>query len=266
MNTPINRFFVLLVVSALAVGGLPQKSKDWITTAAWAQQDMISTAERPDVQIMALPHPTGQWSVTAVYPAPVTREKAEAHLRRLLAVTGWKGNSVAFENRSPESGEAQGGGALDGGALSSMTFLTGAPLVDAQKGTLAVEPFARAYRDLSRIHVTYLLPGGFTFRGLRRYSDPNIEVAFSGGRNSYTYRLTIKNPETETFGLPKFDTGGSRAASAVSVSGPSGRARTRRLLGTGLVVLAAVGAGLGAYILASRARGGGSGGSSGNKG
>jgi hypothetical protein len=137
--------------------------------------------------------------------------------------------------------------------MSDLTFMTPSAVVDWKEATLPVEPFARAFRDLKRIYVTFFVPGDFRFRGLRRHSDANLDLALAAQRGAYTYALNIKNhslgelnlPRTEVV-KPQTETRAARAAS------PGDAARRLRLVGAALVVLVAVGTGLLVYSWAHR--------------
>lgn len=223
-----------------------------------SQQQEIPAQTPPDAQIIVMPDPvSGQWAVATVYPAKVPRAQAEARLKQLLTLTGWKtAGRTEFEDRALERVENPSG-MKKPPIMSSVTFQTSSPVVDWQDGTLTVEPFARAFRDLNRVHVTYLLPAGFRFRGLTGYEDKNIDVDFAGGQNAYTYVLTIKNHEMGALNLPRYgtDAASSGAANASRGQGTGGGATAlQRILGIVLVALAAIGAGLAAYLIISRPR------------
>lgn len=178
----------------------------------------------------------------------------QAHVRRLLDVSGWKARgAVEYESRGIRynNGVRRDRPGPAGPAMSSATFATGSPVVDWREATLPVEPWARAFRDLSRVYVTYFVPDPFPdrFRGLRRHSDTNLDVALSEQRGAYTYLLTIKNHELDQLALPRFQV--RPQPESVRVAGAEAN-RRRRLAGMGLVVLLAAGAGLLVYTWTHR--------------
>lgn len=223
-----------------------------------AASAQITSVDKPDVQIVVMAHPSGQWAVSTVYPGKVARAAADAHVKRLLAVSGWKASGPSqWENRALERVDSPFGLKAQP-VMSSLTFLTNSPVVDWEKATLPVEPFARAFRDLSRVHVTFFVPGGraaFPFRGLRNFADPRVDIAFSGGQGAYTYVLNIKDHQLEALNLPRFEVVKPRANVRSAALREAIRARRRLALG-GLVVLAAGAAAFFVYSAVAQ-RGGG---------
>ena len=241
----------LLLAAACCLAVLP---------AARAQ---VPGGRRPDVQIIVFPHPSGKWSVSAVYPKKVGKPAMQAHVKRLFAVSGWSGTDFEYEYRGLATNDGKGRnnrGPADP-AMSSVTFLSASPLVDWKDRTLPVEPWARAFRDLDRVYVTFFVPGQpeqFVFRGLRRNADDNLEVVLAPGANrggAYTYLLHIKNHRLETLNLPRFQVvqpeGKTRTAQAAEKE-TAGAAKTRRVVGMGLVLLLAVGAAVAMFFWTHR--------------
>lgn len=211
-------------------------------------------AGQPDVQVIVMPHPSGDWAISAVYPKVIDNTAMQAHVRRLLQVSGWKARGpVKYESRGIRynDGVRRDRPGPSGPSMSSATFLTGSPVVDQREATLPVEPWARAFRDLSRVYVTYFVPEPFPFRGLRRHSDKDLDVALSEQQGTYTYFLTIKNHELDQLDLPRFQVRPEPESVRVA-AGEENRRTRRRLVGTGLVILLAAAAGLLVYIGAHR--------------
>jgi len=227
----------------------------WASAAAPARAQ-ISGKYVPDVQVVVVPFPSGQWAVSAVYPKRVPRAAAEGRVKRLLDLTGWKGAQFTFEDRALQRAgvnvHLEDGPLPPVPVMSSLTFLTAGKLVDIPDGTLSVEPFARAYRDLNRIHITYLVPGKFTFKGLRHFSDNNVDIALSEGQGAWTYVMNIKNHRLDALGLPRYETLKSEGAVQSAQSGVDGLRSRVTLFGMGLVVLLAAGGGAVAYLWTSR--------------
>lgn len=208
---------------------------------------------RPDVQIVVMGHPTGQWAVSAVYPRVVSKAAMQNHLKRLLAVSGWKASGKPeFEARGIRKNDGRRidrAGTTDP-PMSSVTILTASSVVDWQNSVLPVEPFARAFRDLNRVYVTFFVPGRFPFRGLRQHSDANLDVALTEDGGAYTYVLNIKNHRMETLDLPRFQV--AVPPEKVRSAAVPKNTETQRLVGTALVVLLAAVAGSLMYVWASR--------------
>lgn len=211
----------------------------------------------PDVQIMVAPG-LGAWSVAAVYPKQVSRAESEARLKRLSALTGWKLERLEFEDKrldrsatnstDPEIRKATKS-IGPSPVMSSASFQTSANLVDYTQGTLALEPFLRAFRDMNRVNVTYLIPGQFAYRGPQKFSDSRVEIGLSAVEGAYTYQTLVKDHTFESLNLPIKEV--ARQESYRAAENTSTPAR-KLLLGTGLVALLALGVAGIAYALAQR--------------
>ncbi len=226
----------------------------WLAPGAGAQ---LPANTKPDVYVVVMAHPSGRWAVSAVYPRVMSRERMRAHLKRLLLVSGWSGSDVEYEarglpkndgdlSRVPPGGRLNHENLSPGGTgpvMSSVTFLTRSAVVDWKTATLPVEPFARAFRDLDRVYVTFFVPGRFAFRGLREHSDANLDVALSASGGAYTYALSIKNHGLDKLNLPRTQL----APPAAQLRTASSAAERLRLVGTGVIVLLAAAAGLFVY-------------------
>lgn len=217
----------------------------------------IAGGRKPDVQVVVMPYPTGAWGVAMVYPGKVKRADAEKRSKELLAFGGWKGNSYEWEERGLERDpkltklpDAQG---IEGvPVMSSLTLQTTGKVVDLGDGTMAVEPFVRAFRDLNRVHVTYLLPPTFKFRGLREFHDKNVDVQAQGEQGSWTYVVNIKNHQLSALNLPRYETVKPDARFEQASAAAEKARRLRRLVGTGAVVLLAVATGMFVWLWTRR--------------
>jgi hypothetical protein len=188
----------------------------------------------------------------------------EAHVAALLKATGWKAGDVAYENRSLRHSDGEGRDApgSSGPPMSSASFTTDAAVIDRASGTLPVGPFARAFRDLSLLYVTFFVPGEFAFQGLRRHSDADLDVALNEADGAYTYVVSVKNPRMEAPNLPRFQAvppdGTPRRAAphrGTPAGGPAAAPGWRFALATCLVVMLAAGAGLFVYSWTRRLSG-----------
>jgi hypothetical protein len=216
---------------------------------AWAQEkttapspppaESISTATVPDVQIVISPDPSGQWVVAAVYPNKTDRKKAEDRAKEMLTLGKWKGSGLLFENKALErTDNPKGMAALP--VMSSVTFSTPGNIVNYADGTVSLEPFIRAYRDLDKINLLFLIPGTFKYRGPKSYQDNDIEMLYVSGGSALTYVVQVKNHSLGALQLPRFEPTASVASSAQK--GKSGAGKSAKMIG--VIVLAVVAAGL----------------------
>lgn len=211
----------------------------------------------PDVQILVAPG-LGNWSVAVVYPKQVTHAATEARLKRLGDLTGWKFEKPEYEDKrldrdsvSSADPEIRKQAKVVGPApvMSSVSFQTSANLVDYQQGTLALEPFLRAFRDLNKVNITYLIPGQFVYQGPRQFSDAKVEFGLSAQEGAYTYQALLKDHQFEQLNLPIKEVARQESYRAAENTTAPGR---KLLLGTGLVALLALGVAGIAYALAQR--------------
>jgi len=214
------------------------------------------TNEMPDVQIMVMVAPAGG-SVATVYPQEVPHAQTEARLKR-LALSGWQVEGLTYEDRRLErNGSASKSPSVRKAAkelppapiMSSASFQLNTSVVDYAQGTLTLEPFLSAFRDVRRVNVTYLVPGQFNFRGLRQFSDNRVDISLVALEGSYTYQVVLKDHGFERLNLPLIEgPGQENARVAQNTSAPP----QRLLLGTGIVALAALGIAGIAYAVSHR--------------
>jgi hypothetical protein len=222
--------FVIALTSGVAIDAVAQTSMD---------------TSVPDAQIMVAPGmQTEGWSVAVVYPKSVSHADSAKALKQLALITGWKFDAPKFEDKrlNDLSGKPSG-------VMSSVSFHTTANLVDYRTGVLTLEPFLRAYRDLNRVNVTYIVPGTFVVRSLPSFSDKNIEIALSGQEGLFTYTANIKNHELGALNLPMQSAAVSEPKESVA---PAQSPRRLPWLSLSLIGLAAVLAALLAFFVARR--------------
>lgn len=261
--------FIGVVMLAVSVfgginGGSPEALAQRVQSPAQRQaaqreeQSQIEAGNRPDVQIVVMPYPTGKWGVAMVYPQKVSRAEADRRMQRLLQIGGWKGSDVLWENKALQMADEvrKMPGARDLKAepvMSSLTFQTGGNVVDLADGTMQIEPFARAFRDLSRVHVTYLLAPTFPFRGVRHYSDANLDIQASGQQGAWTYVVNIKNHNLESLNLPRYELVKPKGQTqSATNSRLEAMRRQRRMVGAGLVVVLAAATGMFVWLWTRR--------------
>ena len=218
----------------------------------------------PDVQVVVSPDAIkGEWSVSVTYPRQVPRATSQAHLKRLLGLSGWKANRVVYEDRGlpTNDGVQRNNKGKADPVMSSVTFSSPSNIVNWDRGALPIEPFALAFRDLNRVYVVFFVPGRFDFRGLRKHSDASLDVVLASGggdpakvgyQGAFLYMLTIRNHKLERLDLPTTQVvlppGKVHSASRANQK----MASARRVVGYGLVGLLAL-AGAGAtYVFTHR--------------
>jgi hypothetical protein len=249
---PRNRILPALMLSlltALTMGGeaRAQATPNAAASPAAASSPsgtVTAAKQMPDVTILVAPLPGNQWMISMVYAKKVPKAQADARATRLVQLTGWHTGEAFFTDRALE-----GGGPLGGKApvLSSLTFPALGNIVDLADGTINVEPFLLAFRDLNRVHLTVLNPGPFTFRGLREHHDVNVDITLNAGQGAWTYIANIKNHRAERFNLPRYH----QEAPRETVSGKGGGSMSKPFLLGGLIVLA-LGVGGAAFVLVRR--------------
>jgi hypothetical protein len=199
--------------------------------------------QMPDVTILVAPIPNNQWMISMVYAKKVPKKEADARATRLVQLTGWHTGDAVFTDRALE-GTPLGGEAP---VLSSLTFPAIGNMVDVADGTVSLEPFLLAFRDLNRVHLTVLNPGPFNFRGLREHHDDNVDITLNAGQGAWTYVANIKNHRAERLNLPRYH---QEPPKETAAKGRAGTIPKPLILG-GLVLVALV-AGGAAFALVRR--------------
>lgn len=206
----------------------------------------VATQTVPDVQIVISPDPmTGQWVVAAVYPGVVTKEKALGRAKSLISLTGWKAHDLVFDNRALQQASEVKGLAPAPPTMSSVSFETADRVVDWRTGAVTLEPLIRAYRDLTHLNVLYMIPGTFSFHGLRHYSDSHVDLTVAAGQGAYAYTAVVKDHALGPLNLPLTETD-TRSTGSRSLSRQPGR------IGAAVAVLAAILAAVLAFVAVRR--------------
>ena len=198
----------------------------------------IPTAIAPDVQIVVSPDPSGNWVVAAVYPNKTDQKKAEARVKEMLSLGQWKGSGLSFENKALDRVE-ESKGAAPMPIMSSAAVTTPGNIVHYADGTIPLEPFIRAYRDLNRINILFLVPGTFKYRGPHSYHDNDIEMTYAPGGGAFTYVILVKNHGLTTLHLPQFEVAAVSAAPTVKAVKSSPNKAVKMGAVIGLALLAA---------------------------
>ena len=256
----------VLLAGATGLAGGAWAQETPAANAATAANAQIPADTAPDVQVIVLPMPSGKWGVSAVYPKQISQDKAEGRLKALLQAGKWRPENVAFENGRMQRDSAKIALPPDMPAaekakfavkvpppsvMSSITFETMDNPVDFANGTMNLAPFARGFRDLNRVHVTYIVPPPFAFRGIRHFESRDLSLDMrSGGEGAYTYVMNIKNHQMGNITLPTTEPLSPARTNPEAQNGAAWK--QRRLVGGGLVVCIALIAGGLVYLWANR--------------
>ena len=162
----------------------------------------MPTLKVPDVHIVIGPN-KDKFSVSAVYAAKVPRSVADAHLKALLDKTGWKAEKITFEDGQVTNMTSNDPSGLSQ-VMSSMTFETDAPVID-KEGIVTLEPFLIAFRDRTRVNLTFIGRDGKTPKGPKSFDDDNVQFQTPYAPGALTYYCNIKNHDFTSLNLPRVD-------------------------------------------------------------
>lgn len=222
----------------------------------------------PNVQVIAMPLPTGDWMVAAVYSRAISRDEALRRQKAFEQASGWKTRDVVVETkslgralRSDVKSSPLDAGIPKDNALTSVRFQTSANVINFTDGTVDISPWILAYRDESRLNLTYLWPPElrFPFRGVRRYADSGLTVEMTGlQKGALNYSVGIVDHTRTAFNLPRYqEANAARTIDDRTRLALEARLRQTRYVGIGLITLFALGAGVLVYIWATRFTGSG---------
>jgi hypothetical protein len=149
----------------------------------------------PECDAIALVTPNLQtgYSVALTYSTAVPRALVSTQLNTLLKETGWRAYNINITDRglSPSAKDA----------MTSLGFTT-PQVVDLRNGYLQVLPFIKALKALKSIRLVYIVPPGFRFSGPVQYADRHVKITMAQSGNTFSYGITIKNPNFGTLNLP----------------------------------------------------------------
>ncbi|GAB4466456.1 MAG: hypothetical protein OHK0029_37810 [Armatimonadaceae bacterium] len=207
----------------------------------------LAITQTPDVVVIAFPFPGGQWMLSTVYSQKVERGTAEKRVKDWEARTGWAAGNLEFENRALDQVGNDFG--VKAPVMSSLSFSTNGALVGSD-GTVALEPFLLAFRDLETVHVVFATPQGFDYKGVRDFESDQVSVSCFAGQGSVSCQTKIKDHNAQSFDLPRF------APADGSVAEASGKNKGWFPLNPVTAVfalVAALAAGFGVFVLTRRA-------------
>ncbi len=205
-------------------------------------------ATSPDVEIVVIVLPTGDYAVSSVYPGQVPQAAAQARINRLLSLTKWRAVHRKFSDAPAASNLLRDDAHAK---LSAASFETDGG-VYAADGTIDWEPFLQAFGDLRRVNIVCFTGPGFTYGGPVAWDSERIAFSATAAPGAVSATAVIKKPEANAsrFGLPRFGTVVAKApVAAVGAAKEGGRGRDAKIL---LLALFSVGIALAIYRLASR--------------
>ena len=195
-----------------------------LATAAFAQ--------KPEAQVLCVPGLPGRWQVTVSVQKDEPKAALDARLKSLTTALG--GKSGAQTTQKIAAGPVM---------LSTLSFVTTAPLAKAD-GSLVLEPFILALREFSRVQITYNVPDVFTYTGSPSFEKGGVKVTLTKQPGALNFLAEIANHQVAALPVPRAADPTPAPARSAPASG--------RILGTALVILLALGAGLVAFGLLAR--------------
>ncbi len=205
--------------------------------------------EKPDVVALTFPLPNGQYMISMVYPDKVERARVENRANRLLEIAHWQGTNFEYEDKAINGVAAdwEGGKAP---VMSSVTFLVNNAPLNPVDGTIALEEYLLALRDLNTIHLTFATPPNFVYHGPRQYKNEAVAISCSAGQGSVSCVAKINDHTAEKLNLPRVVTEDTEK----DAGNEKAKSTSPRVPVTTVVfaLLAAMTAGIGVFLLARR--------------
>lgn len=240
----------LLLAATLAIVGIgPAAVAQTPESTPAAATAPATPEEKPDVVALTFPLPNGQYMISMVYPGKVQRSLVESRAKRLLTITGWQGGNFEYEDKAIDGVAAQ----WEGGkapVMSSVTFLvSGAPL-NPVDGTIVLESFLLAMRDLNTVHLTFATPSNFVYHGPKQHKNEAVEISCSAGQGSVSCVAKINDHTAEKLNLPLV--GVEETGDALATDKSKGAMPKVPVVTIVFAFLAAMTAGIGVFLLARR--------------
>lgn len=193
---------------------------------------------RPDVLVLVLGGLGANDLVSINYATVVPLPKAQADLDAIASMGGWQVKDA--------KGETKASGGPNPVNSTSISFAAKG-LIGYTDGTFSIEPFVIGLKRFQFIEIDYLVPSGFQFRGLKDFDNRYVNIQMRPARNSYRYRIVVKDTGFEKLGLPLVQPNETKATQHQGM--PLG---LRLALGLGLGLLGAAAAYLVATYLGRR--------------
>ncbi len=195
---------------------------------------------RPDVQALIFPSAGGDM-IDLTYPGVVPPVQAERDVTALLHAGGWHTTDVDI---SDEALPVQGRAPVP---MTSVTFQTVGVTPAQGQATIRLEPWAVGLRGYRTLAVTYIMPPGFKFDGLRTYQDSHVQITLDQEQSTLTYHIRVLDGGNfSSLGLPLTQ------SSQQMDQADAHSHRKLKLLGILVVGLVAAGVGYAVYTLLSR--------------
>ena len=202
------RFAVIVGLMLVAFCARTNAQNASAASAASAAND--AARQRPEVQVVVVPMPGGQWGVSEVYSGQVPAAKAKERLANLLKVSGWTAASpLAFEDAALDVGNVGKIGAVapPPPVMSSVRCSLNGAVVNPAQGVINIAPFIQSLRDLNRVNIAFLMPfpAGTTYHGLEHLDSPQISVDLASRQGTYLFIANIKDHSAAPLSLAPID-------------------------------------------------------------
>lgn len=131
-----------------------------------------------------------QINYTSVVPDAQVRQDLAA----LTSKTGWTVQRVHTTTLSSKTPGAK--------PTTQTTFLAPS-IINRTQGLLPIALYIDTLKRFKVIEVDYILAQGMRFGGLQDYENNDVKIQFKQAGNSYTYRITVKNPNFVKVSIPE---------------------------------------------------------------
>lgn len=132
--------------------------------------------------------------ISITFPRIIQKARADSYLASILKYTGWSASGIKITSDS-----ASGNG---GNPMTAIEFAS-PQLAAAQDGTLPIEPFIKALRDLKSIQMLVMTYPGFRYAGVGSFENRYVKISLAAGQNSLNFSIDVKDPRFTDLGLPK---------------------------------------------------------------
>jgi hypothetical protein len=164
-----------------------------LNVPAVAASDDTPKFTRPKVLVLVLGGFGANDQVSINYTGVVALPTAQADLDTIASIGKWRPVNAKGETKSS-------GGPKP--VLTTSINFQAKGIIGNSSGTLPLEPFVTALKRFKFIEVDYIVPNGFSFRGLEDFENEFVKIQLSPTGNSYRYRVVVKNTGFTKLDLP----------------------------------------------------------------
>ncbi len=186
----------LLILTAVTLAPLPIVAQ---TVSAVSQDVSIvapgNTTVRPDVQVLIMRDPWSRQMMSLTYPGLVPKAQAQGDVIQISKAANVAATDVSITNDALP---------LNGAKPIPMTgAVFEAPgVMPENETTFRLEPLIIALKGYKNLAITYIMPPGFVFNGLRSFSNRNVQIALDRRDSTYTYKVHVSDPNFDKLNLP----------------------------------------------------------------